>query len=412
MELGHKTKRLTVLWLCRLNLDTYKDHFKIKAHKGHPVPWITYLFEEIKKRDLFDLHIITTSSFTNRNIYFRDNNIRFNIISRKIPFYYLPTRIFRYFPFLKRISDFFYVMKGRKIINQINPDLINLHGTENEDVLPLLREVAYPVIITIQGLFNLGINYKDTPQRRKKLNIENRILQMYKYYIIRNEMMKNIIIKYRQDAEFYYHHYPMNSLALELYNKDINKDAHITFAGAIVHNKGIEDLISALVIVKKEIPNVTLKIIGFGNSQYTEFIKEKILQNNLTTNISFLGFLTNEEVIKEIKKSKIYVLPTYYDTCPGTVAESMCVGTPVISNNVDGLPYMIENNKSGLLVAKGDVKQLACAIIKLLLDPIKRDSIRKSAFKFAEKSFKVTNIVNELNDIYIKILEQEIGKSK
>jgi len=400
-------KRLKVVWLCRLNLNYYKHIIKAKTQKGHPITWITNLVDEIIKQDIFDLHLITTSSCVNRNVTFSVKNVTFYVICRKIPFYYVPTRLFRYFPLLKRISDYYCIKRSIKIIKKINPDIVNSHGTENEDSLPLLKLHSYPKVVNIQGFYNSGIKLHDTPKRRKLLEIENEILRTHNNFIIRSKPQKDIIVKYNKSANFYYNFHPINKIAYELYEKKIEKDADLIYVAGICKNKGIEDLILSLAIVKKTIPDIKLKVVGFGDSGYIHYIKELVLKTNVSENVQFLGFLENKDALLEMKKSNVYVLPTYFDTSPMTIIESMALGVPVVSYNVDGIPYMVENNYSGLLVEKGNIKQLSDAIIKILQNVNLKEELIRNAKNYIQDNYDPEKIIQKQTNIYYSILENE-----
>ena len=84
--------------------------------------------------------------------------------------------------------------------------------------------------------------------------------------------------------------------------------------------------------------------------------------------MAFLGFVTEDEVIRELQDSDLFVLPSFVEGLPVSVMEAMAVGVPVISTNIAGTSELIEDGKSGLLVRPSDSEAIADAIIRMVND--------------------------------------------
>ena len=130
--------------------------------------------------------------------------------------------------------------------------------------------------------------------------------------------------------------------------------------------KNLELLLKALVLVKNKIPNVKLVIIGEGDlkEHYVELSKELDLENN----VKFLGFVSDEELIKHYKKAKLLVLPSSKSEAFGMVVlEALSLGTPVVVSKMGEFPRIVEDGKGGLL-AELNEKELADKILNLLVN--------------------------------------------
>jgi glycosyltransferase involved in cell wall biosynthesis len=95
-------------------------------------------------------------------------------------------------------------------------------------------------------------------------------------------------------------------------------------------------------------------------------VKNFAQERNLDVN--FTGKLTKLEWINLSKDYNVFINTTNIDNTPVSVIEAMALGLPVVSTNVGGLPYLIEDHTDGLLVPKQDVGAMADAILKLKLD--------------------------------------------
>ena len=105
--------------------------------------------------------------------------------------------------------------------------------------------------------------------------------------------------------------------------------------------------------------------------------KEIALQKNLP--ITFTGMLKKKEWIALSKEYDIFINTTNFDNTPVSVMEAMALGLPVISTNVGGLPYLIEEDVNGILVSPNNINSFVEAIIDLLSDLEKSQTLAKNA---------------------------------
>jgi colanic acid/amylovoran biosynthesis glycosyltransferase len=88
----------------------------------------------------------------------------------------------------------------------------------------------------------------------------------------------------------------------------------------------------------------------------------------ISDRVVFLGFVTEDEVIRELQDSDLFVLPSFVEGLPVSAMEAMAVGVPVISTNIAGTSELIEDGKTGLLVRPSDSGAIADAIIRMVND--------------------------------------------
>ena len=100
----------------------------------------------------------------------------------------------------------------------------------------------------------------------------------------------------------------------------------------------------------------------------------------------------------------VFVIPSLEDNQPNTVLEAMACGTPVVGFNVGGIPEMVDEGKTGLLVQRGDVQKLARAIEFLLDHEEERGTMAAQARKRAEKRFSREAQVQRYLELYSRLL--------
>ncbi|XMO86554.1 glycosyltransferase family 4 protein [Algibacter sp. AS12] len=107
--------------------------------------------------------------------------------------------------------------------------------------------------------------------------------------------------------------------------------------------------------------------------------------NKMQVVVRFTGKLSKPEWIKLSEDYNIFINTTNFDNMPVSVIEAMALGLPIVSTNVGGMPYLIENNKNGLLVSPNSAGLFAEAIQELIKHPFKTDQLTREARLLAEK---------------------------
>jgi len=141
----------------------------------------------------------------------------------------------------------------------------------------------------------------------------------------------------------------------------------LLFVGKLHKYKGVKDLLKALNIVKGEIPEVQLKIIGDGKER--ERLEALAHNLGLDSNVKFLCRLPPRELLEAFMKSDVVVLPSINSRREAlgiVILEAMAMGKPVIASKIPGPESMIEDGNDGLLVPPQSHGELAEAIIHLL----------------------------------------------
>jgi len=126
-----------------------------------------------------------------------------------------------------------------------------------------------------------------------------------------------------------------------------------------------------------------LCMVGPDNDGSLETTRQYAKSLNL--GVTFTGKLSKEEWISLSEKYNIFINTTNFDNMPVSVIEAMALGLPVISTNVGGLPYLIDDNTDGLLVKPDNVEAFVDAILKLKNDAESYNKITKNARIKAEQ---------------------------
>ena len=118
----------------------------------------------------------------------------------------------------------------------------------------------------------------------------------------------------------------------------------VLYFGRLSKEKGVEDIISAA----RDLPDVRFDIAGDGPLVMTvKAAAEKY------RNIRYHGFLSGKRLTDMIRKAEFTLYPSRWDeTCPMSVIESICLGTPVIAAGNGGLPELVEDSRTGIIISE------------------------------------------------------------
>jgi glycosyltransferase involved in cell wall biosynthesis len=398
-----EAKKIKIVLICHFMNMTIQRALGIDGSEKELAPWISLEIEEIKKRNDIELHVISPFFKILRNKNFSEHGIHYHCIKIGMPF------IRKHWPAYFRINDWtnFYLfnLQVRRLIKKIKPDLVNLSGAENAYYSSSVLDIkGYPILVTIQGFVSL--NSEKVVKNRivlKRIQIEERIFKSLKYYAIEAAFMEKFIRNFNPDARMFWFHFPFAKTNVVT---DVTKEYDIVFFARVTKMKGIEDLIKAVSISRDHIPQIKLCIIGDSDIDYLIYLKDMIDNLNLKDHIIFKGFISTQTTMhNEVVKARISVLPTYNDTIPGTIVESMLLGVPVISYNTGGIPDLNKDGENIIIVEQGNVVRLADEIVRLLTNDKTRSELAARALKYAAEEFDNTHSVNLMTEAYKAVIE-------
>jgi len=180
------------------------------------------------------------------------------------------------------------------------------------------------------------------------------------------------------------------------------ESGNILFFGSITPSKGLDDLIIAFSQVLSQRKDARLIIAG----RPTKYVKmqyfiDLIYQNNLQEAVVLdTRYIPNEEIGALMRLSSVVVYPYHNSTQSGSLQVAYSFGKPIIATDVGGLPEVVEDGKSGLLVPPKQPTILAEAIMKIINDPIFAQELGNYAKELSETKFAWGPIAKKILDIY------------
>jgi len=147
----------------------------------------------------------------------------------------------------------------------------------------------------------------------------------------------------------------------------------VLYVGHFGLRKGIFFLIRAMKALRTEVPDSHLVCIGgvpewLGGKDYWGLLQGEIESNGVGDCVTLLDKVRNVDLPAYYQAAKVFALPSYYETISKVTMEAMACGVPVIATNTGGIPEVVEDGTTGILVPYGSAGALASALSTLLRD--------------------------------------------
>jgi glycosyltransferase involved in cell wall biosynthesis len=171
--------------------------------------------------------------------------------------------------------------------------------------------------------------------------------------------------------------------------------------------KGHPTLIEAWPRVLERVPNAHLLIVGEGSRR--EALEAQVIDLGLmprqASSVTFTG--RRDDIPSVTAALDVAVLPSYREAQGLSILEAMALSRPVVASNVGGIPEMIENGETGLLVPPHDAEALGNAIARLLTDHPYADTLARAGHDLVYERFCVELMVRAIETIYDESIEGE-----
>ena len=160
--------------------------------------------------------------------------------------------------------------------------------------------------------------------------------------------------------------------------------------------KGHQTLIEAWPHVLREVPDAYLLIVGEGSRR--DFLEQLAASKRVAHRVVFAG--RRDDIPAVTAALDVAVLPSWREAQGLSILEAMALSRPVVASDVGGIPEMIENGVTGLLVPHDDPPALAAAIVRLLKDHAFADTIARAAHDLVHDRFCIELMVKAIEQIY------------
>jgi glycosyltransferase involved in cell wall biosynthesis len=175
--------------------------------------------------------------------------------------------------------------------------------------------------------------------------------------------------------------------------------------GEIKRQKGQEEFLRAAAIIAREQKNAHFIIAGADTTRTGEHrasLERQIFELDLTNRVHFTGWLDN--VAPLLAALDVYVSASHTESFGLSIVEAMAAGRAVVATATEGAREIIDNEKTGVIVAIGDHEALAASVLRLLEDETERARLGTLASALARERFSLDRMVDATEQVYFETL--------
>lgn len=278
-----------------------------------------------------------------------------------------------------------------RIISEYRLDKLNIHSGPGGVLL--IRKLPIPVLVTCHHTYWQQFTFiKSQFWKRIFLPFEKMTYRLADKIICDCEDTKWVLVNHYDISEekITVIHCAVDTIKFHFINLPKKPDCAL-YVGRIEKRKGIEFLIRSMPFVRQQIPDALLLVGGKGSC--LEKMKALVSRLNLERNVTFLGFVPEDQLNELYNQAQCVVVPSIFEGFGITVIEALAAGTRVVGTDVDGIREILKSGEFGRLVPYGDQRALAEAIVSELRTPKKAGALRPEYQ------------VEMLRDRYLEVLE-------
>lgn len=357
-----------------------------------------YLAAELSKMPEVDLHVISFRRGLDRQIEQNRGDLRL---------YSLP---------LARLGTITAFRQDQQTLNacleKIKPDLVHSQGGGHHGIIATRSK--FPSVVTIHGIHSREAAFLPGIHRRLRARLEGWLGERVYIRGARDTILISPYVSAFYDSKLTGRKFlipnPVDDRFFNVKRQKISRT--VLFAGRLYALKGVTDLIRAVAKVENR---ENLRVILAGAHQdenYLKLVHENIALEDLTGIVETPGILETEDLLRELSTCSCLVLPSYQETAPMVIQEAMAAGVPVIASDICGIPHQIVDEKTGYLIAPGNVDELAGKLNMLLDNAALCDELGKYAKEIADKRYRSSIVAQKTLEVYLQVIEKTSTNSQ
>jgi len=178
---------------------------------------------------------------------------------------------------------------------------------------------------------------------------------------------------------------------------------------ALVPHKGQRYLIDAAALVVREVPDARFLIAGEG--ELRPMLERQIKDHRLEKHVLLAGF--RPDVLSLLKSFDVFVLSSTTEGLGTSLLDAMACSKPIVATTAGGIPEIVEDKVTGLLVPPRDPESLAQAIVRVLKDPQLRQRYGAAGLARVQERYSADRMVQQTLEVYRRVAqsphEEELG---
>lgn len=329
------------------------------------------------------------------------------------------------------------IQQAIQIINQYQPDIIHVFGTEWPFGL-IAQYTNIPVVVHVQGAISPYYNAKyppgynistyiaamkgniarylwhfiQTTKQKSREKMEKKIFEHVKYYMGRTCWDKAVTKVCNPERVYFHVDEALRPAFIEgvnhwtLNEKNSSKLRLVTIGCSTLY-KGLDMMIKTATQLKNLGIEFEWNVIGHMPNEFRMMVEYKEKKKFKDCNINILGFQSPEFISELLCNSSMYVHTAYIENSPNSLCEAQIMGVPIVSTNVGGISSLVSDGIDGVLIPANDPYRMAFEIAELFADKERMEKYSTKGMERAKERHNPQNIARDLLNCYNTIINKD-----
>lgn len=304
-------------------------------------------------------------------------------------------------------ADLAFVVRFRRLLDRVRPALVHLHSRRGADSLGWVaaRLSGVPVVLSRR------VDNREAPWlARRKYRLYDRVVAIseeIRQVLLAEGVSPDRVVTVRSAVDAAAVPHACASREGFLQEMGLPADARVAgMAAQLIQRKGHHVLLEAVPAILRAVP--TARFLLFGRGPLEEELRSAIAGRNLGDAVRLVGF--REDLPRILPCLDLLVHPAFKEGLGVALLEAGAAGVPVVAARAGGIPEVVVDGRTGLLVPPGDAPALARAVSGLLGDPARCRAMGHEARRFVQEERSVDAMVEGNHAVYRSVLAARAAK--
>ena len=177
----------------------------------------------------------------------------------------------------------------------------------------------------------------------------------------------------------------------------------LLYIGRFVHNNGIQDLLTALPLILDSHPDAEVHLVGSG--PLGEDVQKSIQSSGISDSVTTYDYVDDISEVYDL--ASVFCRPSYSEGLPLTMLEAMASGVPPVVTGIAGVPEVVTDHETGLLLEPGNPDGVAKAVIELFDDTELRTGLSKNAREYIRENLTWEQRTERVIEVYSQVITND-----
>jgi glycosyltransferase involved in cell wall biosynthesis len=290
-----------------------------------------------------------------------------------------------------------YLPRIKRIIKELNPALVHSHYAAGFGLWGAYSG-CHPFVISVWGT-----DIIDFPNRFHKKYLLKKVLSSADYLTATSQFLGEKTIQLQPSIRDKLAIIPFGVKIPEFKSAYLDKkQIKLIYIKVHAPRYGPDILVKAIYALIQQGMDISLTMAGSG--EMTEDLKKMTEKLNMAARVSFVGFVDNRQIPSLLAEHDIMVMPSLEESFGVAALEAASVGLPVIASDIGGVPEVVKDSETGILVKPGDIENLTAAIKKLAGDAELRKRMGTAGREFVRTNYDWEKNLDQMIDLYDRLI--------